>query len=131
MATKVLDTINLIGKDTRKVVKLSGTFFYKEGTKMITDFPAGYHRYNYNGVVFTVPVDNDFHADLKSGKVHEVVINQVEDEEDKELTRYQFHTHINKQAFIEDAMFVAQLEAIEAGRGAVAIPSVEEVEAMA
>jgi hypothetical protein len=90
MATKVLDTINLIGKDTRKVVKLSGTFFYKEGTKMITDFPLGYHRYNYNGVVFTVPVDNDFHADLKSGKVHEVVINQVEDEDDKELTRYQF-----------------------------------------
>lgn len=131
MATKVLDTINLIGKDTRKVVKLSGTFFYKEGTKMITDFPLGYHRYNYNGVVFTVPVDNDFHADLKSGKVHEVVINQVEDEDDKELTRYQFHTHINKQAYLEDAMFDAQLDAIAAGRGAVAIPSVEEIENMA
>ena len=131
MATKVLDTINLIGKDTRKVVKLSGTFFYKEGTKMITDFPLGYHRYNYNGVVFTVPVDNDFHADLKSGKVHEVVINQVEDGEDKELTRYQFHTHINKQAYLEDAMFDAQLDAIAAGRGVVAIPSVEEIEDMA
>jgi hypothetical protein len=131
MATKVLDTINLIGKDTRKVVKLSGTFFYKEGTKMITDFPDGYHRYRYNGVVFTVPVDNDFHADLKNGKVHEVVINQVEDDNDKELTRYQLDTHINKQAYIEDAMFVAQLEAIEAGRGPVAILSAEEVEAMA
>ena len=131
MATKVLDTINLIGKDTRKVVKLSGTFFYKEGTKMITDFPLGYHRYNYNGVVFTVPVDNDFHADLKSGKVHEVVINQVEDAEDNELTRYQFHTHINKQAYLEDAMFDAQLDAIAAGRGVVTIPSVEEIEDMA
>ena len=130
MATKVLDTINLIGKDTRKVVKLSGTFFYKEGTKMIEEFPLGYHRYRYNGVVFTVPVDNDFHADFKAGKVHEVIINQVEDDDDKELTRYQFDTHINKQAFIEDAMFEAQLEAITAGRGITTIFSQEEAESM-
>ena len=130
MATKVLDTINLIGKDTRKVVKLSGTFQYKADTQMVTDFPDGYHRYSYNGVVFTVPVDNDFHADLKAGKVQEIVINQVEDENDKELTRYQFHTHINKQAYLEDAMFVAQLEAIEAGRGVATILSAEEAESM-
>ena len=130
MATKVLDTINLIGKDTRRVVKLSGTFFYKEGTKMIEEFPLGYHRYRYNGVVFTVPVDNDFHADHKAGKVHEIVINQVEDDDDKELTRYQFDTHINKQAYIEDAMFDAQMEAIKAGRGATPIFSAEEAESM-
>lgn len=131
MATKVLNTINLIGKDTRKVVKLSGTFFYKEGTKMITDFPDGYHRYRYNGTVFTVPVDNDFHADLKGGKVHEIIIQQVEDDNDKEVTRYQLDNHINKQAFIEDAMFEAQLEAIKAGRGATSVLSAEEVEDMA
>ncbi len=128
MATKVLSTINLIGKDTRKVVKLSGTFFYKEGTKMVTDFPAGYHRYNYNGTVFTVPVDNDFHADFKAGKVHEVIINQVEDDDDKELTRYQFHTHINKEAYLQDAMFEAQLASITAGAGTVKVMSEQEAE---
>jgi len=128
---KVLDTITLVGKDTRKVVKLSGTFKYKEGTKMAPDFPDGYYRYRYNGVVFTVPVDNDFHNDLKSGKVQEVIINQVEDEDDNTITRYQFDTHVNKEAYLQDAMFEAQLEAIKAGRGSVSIMSAEDAEALA
>jgi hypothetical protein len=128
MATKVLEPITLIGKDTRKVVKMSGTFKYKEGTQMVKDFPDGYHRYRYNGVVFTVPVDNDFHADFKNGKVQEIIIQQVEDENDKEIVRYQFDTHINKQSYLEDAAFEAQMEAIKAGRGAVAIPTAEEAE---
>ena len=131
MATKVLSTITLIGKDTRKVVKMSGTFKYDKESQMAVDFPDGYHRYRYNGVVFTVPVDDKFHDALDAGKLQEVVINQLEDKDDPTIARYQYDTCVSKQAYLEDAMFDAQLDAIAAGRGAVAIPSVEEIENMA
>ena len=130
MATTELKPIVLTGIQTREVVKMSGTFFYKEGTKMADDFKSGYHRYRYNGVVFTVPVDNDFHADFKEGKVQQIKIQQVPDENDKEIIRYQFDNHINKSVFIEDATFTAQIEAIAAGRGVATILSAEEAESM-
>jgi hypothetical protein len=131
MATKVLSTITLIGKDTRKVVKMSGTFKYDKESQMAVDFPAGYHRYRYNGVVFTVPVDDKFHDALDAGKLQEVIINQVEDKDDPTITRYQYDTCVSKQAYLEDAMFDAQLDAIAAGRGTTSVLSAEEVEDMA
>ena len=131
MATTELKPIVLTGIQTREVVKMSGTFFYKEGTKMADDFKSGYHRYRYNGVVFTVPVDNDFHADFKEGMVQQIKIQQVPDEDNKEIIRYQFDNHINDYVFKKFAKFDAEIEAIKAGSGVTTIPSVEEAESMA
>lgn len=131
MATTELKPIVLKGIATHEVTKMSGTFQYNKDTKMATDFPAGYHRYRYNGVVFTIPVDSDFHDDFKSGKVQAIKINQVADANDAEVIRYQFDSHINKAMFIEDAKFNAEIAAIEAGAGTTKVMSAEEAEELA